>query len=443
MSPKTLIALLGLGLYAPCAMASPVSLSELMERAIARSPSVRSAKAAYDLESAQVQEARSAFLPQLSLSANALQLDGSPVAVFGIPSSGPQSGFGGVAGMTFAKPGEPMVLASVTVTQPIFAGFRNLNSYQAALSQAEATSLDLERARRKAALEALDALGTWQQKQAAVQGLDALVKKAKTRLDWVEARAQAGASGTLDRLQTQVQMARLERQLADARRDAALAQSILIERLGGDGAGIESASLEWTLPPMTQDEAIATAMRERLDLQAQTLLESASESQARASHAGYLPTVSAFGTTSQLGDNSAFRGAILGVQASWIPFDGLRTQAGIDKANALSAKRTADRDALTRTVVQEVKQAHADWLSAQSLCELRRQELALSEEARRLAQSIRAEGAITLTALTDAEMDRLQARSELESARLALRRSEVKLAMALGFSPERLIRQEN
>ncbi len=443
MSPKYLLALLGLGLYAPSAMASPVSLAEVMQRAIASSPAVRSAKAAHDLDAAQVQEARSAFLPQLSISGNALQLDGSPVAVFGIPSSGPQSGFGGVAGMTFAKPGEPMVLASVTVTQPIFAGFRNLNGYHAALRQAEATSLELERARRKAAMEALDALSAWQQKQAASQGLEALVKKARTRLDWVEARTTAGASGTLDRLQSQVQLARFERQLAEARRDALLAQELVIERLGGELAGLDAAPLEWSLPRMTQDEAIAMAMRERLDLKAQALLEEASESQARAAHAGYLPTVSAFGTTSQLGDNSAARGAILGVQASWIPFDGLRTQAGISKANALSAKRSADRDALTRAVANEVKQAYADWLSALSLHDLRQQELALSEEARRLAKSIRSEGALTLTAFTDAEMDRLQAGSELESARLALRRSELKLAMALGFSPERLIRQEN
>src|SRR5690606_195020 len=109
-------------------------------------------------------------------------------------------------------------------------------------------------------------------------------------------------------------------------------------------------------------------------------------------HAGYLPTVNVFGTTSQLGDNSTNRGAILGLQATWIPFDGLRTQAGIAKANAMSEKRRADREAVTRSVVSEVKQAYADWQAANSLQRLRQQELALSEEARRQAETIRAEG---------------------------------------------------
>lgn len=442
MIRHSLLALLGLGVFAPAVMASPLTLSDVMQRAIANSPAVRSAQADYDLDAAQVQEARSAFLPQLSISANALQLEGSPVAVFGMPSSGPQSGFGGVAGMTFAKPGEPMVLASATLTQPLFAGFRNFNGFQAAVLQAEAASLNVEIARRKAAMEVLDALGTWQQHRATVQALSAMVSKAQTRLDGVEARAIAGASGRLDLLQSKVQLARMQSQLADARREADRAQDRLLERVGGDVSGLSTMALSWSFPRMTQDEAISLAMQERLDLKAQALLEAVSERQAGASHAGYLPTVSAFGTTSQLGENSANRGAIVGLQASWIPFDGLKTQAGIAKANALSAKRKADRDAMTRSVVQEVKQAYADWQAATSLHALRQQELVLSEEARRQAETIRAEGAFTLSEFTDAEMDRLQARYDLEASRLALRRSELKLAMALGFSPERVIRQE-
>jgi outer membrane protein TolC len=442
MNPKSLLALLGLGLYAPSAMAGPLSLTDVMQRAIANSPAVRSAQAAYDVDASQVQDARGAFLPQLSLSVNALSLDGSPVAVFGIPSSGPQSGFGGVAGMTFAKPGEAMLLGSATLTQPIFAGFRNVNGYLASARQAEATSLELERARRKAALEALDTLGAWQQRQASLQAVEALVKKAETRVNWVEARATAGSAGSLDRLQAKVQLTRLQSQLADARRAASLAHDRLTEILGASPPALDTMPLDWAFPRMTQAEALATASRERLDLKAAALLEAASDSQARATHAAYLPTVSAFGTTSQLGDNSTNRGAIFGVQAMWIPFDGLKTQAGIDRANAMSAKRRADRDALSRAIVQEVKQAHADWEAASAQQELRRQELVLAEEARRLARNIRAEGALTLTGLTDAEMDSLQARHDLEAARLALRRSEIALAMALGLSPDQLIRQE-
>mgnify|MGYP001401634858 CR=1 FL=1 len=442
MNLRFLPALIGLGLYAPSAMAQTVSLSDVVQRAIATSPSVASAKAAYDLDAAQVQEARSAFLPQLSISGNALQLEGSSVAVFGIPSNGPQSGFGGVAGMNFAKAGEPMFLASATVTQPLFAGFRNVNNFQAASRQAEAASLDLERARRKAAFDALDALGVWQQKQASVQALEAGLSKATTRLDWVSARAKAGASGTLDLLQSQVQVARFHAQLAEARRDAALAEGVLRERLGGELSGVEGLKVDWSFPRLSEEEAVTIALTERLDLKAQTLLEEASNAQAKAAHAGYLPTVNAFGTTSQLGDNSNFRGAILGLQASWIPFDGLRTQAGIDKANAMAAKRQADRTALDRSVAQEVKEAYAAWQAAVSQQDLRKRELAVAEEAKRLAERTRSEGAITLTAFTDAEMDRLQASQDLESARLALRRSELKLVQALGWSPERLIRQE-
>lgn len=442
MTIRFLPALLGLGLFAPSAMAHPLSLSDVMQRAIATSPSVRSAQAAYNSDAAQVQEARAAFMPQLSISANALQLEGSPVAVFGIPSSGPQSGFGGASGMSFIKSGEPMVLASATLTQPLFAGFRNLNGYQAAARQAEASAFELERARRMAALDALDALSAWQQKRASVQALEALVKKAETRFDWVSARAKAGASGTLDRLQSQVQLARIQAQLADARREAALAEDLLVERVGGELSGIAALTLEWDMPGMTRDEAIALALAERLDLKAQTLLEEAAAAQARAAHAGYLPSVSAFGTTSQLGEKSDVRGAILGLQATWIPFDGLRTQAGIDQANALNAKRQADRDVLRRAVVQDVKQAYADWEGAISRRKLREQELTVAEEARRVADRIRSEGALTLTAYTDAEMDGLQARYERDAARLALRRSELKLAQALGWSPERLIRQE-
>lgn len=442
MTRKPLLALLGLGVFAPSAMAGPLTLADITERAIANSPAVRSAQALADADAAQIREARAAFLPQLSLSATAIQLEGSPVAVFGIPSSGPQTGFGGAAGMMFAKPGEPLVLGSATLTQPIFAGFRNLNTYRAAVLQAEATSLDLERARRKAAFEALEALGAWQQKRASVLALEAMVKKAETRLQWVEAKLKVGTSGKLDELQAKVQLARMQNQLADARRDAERAYDRLVERLGGDVQGLETTPLKWDFPTMTQDEAIALALKERLDLKAQELLESAAERQAGAMHAGYLPMVNLFGTTSQYGDASANRGTILGLQASWIPFDGLKTQAGISKANAMAAKREADRESVRRSVVSEVKQAYADWQAATNQQKLRQQELALSEESRRQAETIRAEGALTLTEFTDAEMDLLQARYDFEASQLALRQSELKLAMALGLSPERLIRQE-
>lgn len=442
MNLRILPALLGLGLVAPSAMAAPIGLSDVMQRAIASSPAVLAAKAAHDLDAAQLAEARSAFLPQLSVTGNALQLEGSPVAVFGIPSSGPQSGFGGAAGMTFAKAGEPMLLASVTVTQPLFAGFRNVNGYKAASLQAEATALDLERARRKAALEALDALATWQQKRTSVQALEATLAKAATRLEWVSARTKAGSATTLDRLQGQVQVTRIRGQLAEAKREATLAEGVLTDRLGDDLSGVDALSLDWAFRPMTEQEAIAQALSERLDLRAQTLLEDASAAQAKAAHAGYLPTVNAFGTTSKLGDAANGTGAILGVQASWIPFDGLRTQAGIAKANALNAKRQADRTALRQAIVQDVKQAHAAWAAAAAQRDLREQELAVAEEAKRLADRVRSEGALTLTAYTDADMDRQQARHDLDSARLALRRSELKLLQALGWSPERLIRQE-
>jgi outer membrane protein len=442
MKSRSLLALAGLGLFAPGAMASPLSLTALTQRAIANSPAVRSAQASQAAEAAQVQDARAAFLPQLSVSANAIQLEGSQVAMFGVPGGGTGGSFGGVTGMAFAKPGEPMILGSATLTQPLFAGFRNVHVLQASQRTADAATLERERAERKAAFEALDALGAWQQQRASLHAAEALVKKAETRLAWVDARASAGSAGKLDLMQTRLQLKRLESQLTDARRALALAHESLSETLGGDASGLEDLAIEWALPSLTQDEAIAIARHERLDLRAQALQAEASAFQARAAHAGYLPTVSLFGTASQLGDNSANRGTVVGLQAMWVPFDGLKTPAGLDRSAALEAKRRADVMALERMVVQEVRQAYADWESAVTRRSLRAQELALAEEASRLARSTRAEGALTLADFTDAEMERLQARFEDDASRLALRRSELKLVMALGWSPERLIRQE-
>lgn len=442
MRSRIVLSLLGLGLYAPFALASPIGLSEVMQRAIANSPSVRSARASYDAEAAQAHNARAAFLPQLSVSANALKLEGSPVAMFGVPGGSGAGGFGGSAGMAFAKPGEAMWLGSATVTQPLFAGFRNLNGFLAAQKQAEAASLDLESARRQAAFEALDALADVQQKQASLQVAEALVEKARARLDWVEARAIAGSAGSLDRLQGQVQLTRLQQQLEDARRALWLAKDAWYERIGAELSSTESLALSWEMPRLTRDEALTRARTERLDLRAQALRLEASEMQTRGAHAGYLPSVSAFGTTSQLGENSANRGTIVGVQAMWLPFDGLATQAGIRRNEALSAKHHAEGEALARAVTNEVKLAHAAWEAAASQRDLRRQELALADEAHRLAKNVRAEGALTLTEFTDAEMERAQAKFELEAATLELRRSELKLVMALGLSPATLIRQE-
>lgn len=442
MRSRIFLTLLGLGLYAPSAMASSAGLSEVMQRAIANSPAVRSAQASYDAEAAQTQNARAAFLPQLSVSGNALKLEGSPVAMFGVPGGSGAGGFGGSAGMAFAKPGEAMWLGSATVTQPLFAGFRNLNGLLAAQKQAEAASLDLESARRQAAFDALDALADVQQKHASLKVAEALVKKARSRLDWVEARAIAGSAGSLDRLQSQLQLTRLQQQVEDARRALTIAQEALSDRLGGELGGREALTLAWELPRMTQDEALARARTERLDLRAQALRLEASEMQARGAHAGYLPSVSAFGTTSQLGENSANRGTIVGVQAMWLPFDGLATQAGIRRNEALSAKHRAEGEALFRAVTNEVKLAHAAWEAAASRRDLRRQELALADEAHRLAKNVRAEGALTLSEFTDAEMERAQAKFELEAASLEWRRSELRLVMALGLSPVTLIRQE-
>lgn len=450
MKSRSLLALVALGLLAPGAAAASAeatarfTLETLMTRAIANSPAVRSALASEAAEAAAVRDARSAFLPQLAISANAIQLEGSPVAMFGVPGGNPGgASFGGVSGMAFAKPGEPMVLGSATLTQSLFAGFRNYHALQASQAAATAAKLDRERAERQAAFDALDALSAWQQQHATLKANEALLRKASTRLRWVEARAGAGSVGKLDVMQSRLQLTRMENQLADARRRLQLAEDTLAERLGTLPDGLDKLPVDWVVSPIAPDQALAAAKHARLDLQAQALLADAARFQARGAHAGYLPAVSAFGTTSQLGENSANRGAVIGLQATWIPFDGLKTQAGLDRSQALEAKRVADLAALERAILQEVKQAHADWEAALSQRSLRAQELAIAEEASRLARNTRAEGALTLADYNDAEMELLQARFEDEVSRLALRRSELKLAMALGWSPANLIRQEN
>lgn len=369
------------------------------------------------------------------------------------------------AGISFGGGGNPFGVdnefrGSVSVTQPLFDGAA-FASIRGAQQFKEVSARALDRQRQVVDDQVRTAFHRALLADAQVQVVADRADRTRTTLREVTQRVRRGTAPKYQRLSTEVELANVETELVQARREAGDALDALKRTLGlapgqpvrlqgaldpGDGARLMQVAAR---------EALSVALAERTDLERARQAVALREVDLRVARAGYLPRLSAVADLSYIGRVPDDRARVLtdpadpfffaeqdraffssdfwnpnvtvGLQLTWNVFNGFQTTARVEQRTVAVAQAQVDYDRLRTQVEVEVRQAVRALDAARQRLASQQQNVTRAETNYTFTEARVAEGVSTQLELREAsdQLDQsrlgyLQAAFDYVTARSAL-----------------------
>ncbi len=415
-------------------LASELTLRQAIDTALAHNPEVRAAAHELEAARAQVTQARSGLLPQLSVSESFTRTD-SPLWAFGTKLN---------QGAITADDFDPREL-----NDP-----RRIDNFRTALGlswnlfDGGQTWIGLDQARQN---QAVGDLGVTRSRQgviartalAYIGGLlaerhliviDKSLETARAHAKVAQDRLASGLAVQSDALRAQVRVADLEQQRLQAQSQVLVARAMLHASMG-DTARSQEASVLVT--PLEQCQAlegeladwIARAQQHRPELKQVALQEEIAQKQIGRARAGRWPTLALQGNYeinsrdfSDAEDNYTL-GAVLELPL----YSGQRVSGRAAEAKAMAARARALRESLELGVRVEVEKAFHQARSTWASIGVARAAVDQAQEALRITANRYENGLLALvslldaqTALQQAQTRHFQALHDYQAARIAL-----------------------
>jgi outer membrane protein TolC len=429
-----LLRLLLASLLLPVLRGEPWPLDRAVATALEHSPDARTARARADGAQALVDQAQSAWLPQLSLSGRYTDTN-SPMLAFGSILNQRAFNFG----LDFNHPGQVDDLnASGTVAYNLYSGGRATAGRTAAQAGAEAARLDLRGAQQQLIAQVVKATLDLRKAREAVIAVEGGVRAYEAAVAVARARFDAGQLLKADLLSLEVQLAQTRETLSSARHGAALAARAFSFVVGLESAG-DSIELPDDDPALARLVTPATGdFSQRPELLAVQARVRAAEAMVEAARGGRRPTVNAFATyqydqgwtTDHHGDSW-----LAGVSFDLNVFDGGQTTGKIRQSTAelTTVKEMLRKVSLGISLgVEQARLAHAD---AQERLAVSARAVEQAEESAALTRARFEKEALLTADLIGAEGRLLDARLRHMIAAADERLAVVDLRRALGLDP--------
>ena len=244
------------------------------------------------------------------------------------------------------------------------------------------------------------------------------------QLQDVKNRYEAGTVSNFEVLRAEVALANAQPALITARNDYRLAIEELRQALGyiasseSDVAKIPEflGTLEFAPASFELRSALSTAREQRPDLLRLAKLTAAAEEGVTARRAGYLPSVSAFGSydwrkSPASSTKSSLDGWTVGLQSQWDIFDGRATAGRVAQARSFLEQSKLALAEAQLIVDVDVRRAISSFQQSTELAESSKKVIEQAEEAVRLAHA-------RFSAGTATQLDVLTSQVELTTARL-------------------------
>ncbi len=438
-STATVLTLLLIALGAgPVAAQERLTLDAAVHRALAHNPAVRAADAGVGEAAARTTQARSGYLPRLSLVETA-QRGNQPVFAFSSLLAARQFTASDFRLDALNNP-DPVTSfhTGLVVDQPIFDGFRTSAalrvadlSRQVAESQGTQTREDLVLAVTRAYGQVVQAAAGRRAAEAAVQASEEDVARAERRRD-------AGLATEADVLALRVQLAEMrERQIREAS-DETVARAQLNQAMG------ESLDQEYVLeevaPTSASTASVADLEREALsarpELKAVQLQESLARESQRLARSSFYPTLSFQGYFDLNSNVVAFANRasawMVGAQLQWNLFSGLADVGRLREAGYAAARAGADRERIETAVRVDVRTALARVQAAAARQQVGQAAVAQARESQRIIRDRYDAGMASVNDVLRAANALLDAESQQIAAGVDLLVSNAMLERALG-----------
>jgi outer membrane protein TolC len=266
----------------------------------------------------------------------------------------------------------------------------------------------------------------------------------RAQLDTAEAllalardRKTAGLATGLDALRAEVQMQAQRQRLLVAEEEAAKDKLALARALGlplGQRFRLTDPMPLATLPPLSPEEAVARAWRERPDLKAAQARVEAAEAQRRSALGEGLPSLAVNADYGTIGNDpgTARPTFTLGAALRVPIFEGGRVQGKVRAAEARVQEDRARLEDLRARIYYEVQTAFLDLRSAQDRVQVAQTALGLGREQLRQAQDRFAAGVASNIDVVQAQEALATATENSIASLYAHNVAKVSLARALG-----------
>lgn len=434
MLPARRLLLVSFLLSASVLSAEEWSLDRAVATALQHNPDAGAARARVDGAQAMIQQAQSAWRPQLSLSGRYTDTN-SPMMAFGSILNQRAFNFG----LDFNHPGQIDNLnATGTVAYNLYAGGRATANRTAARAGAEAADLDLRAAQHRLAVEVIRAALNLRQARDAVTTVESGVRSYEAAVSAARARFEAGGLLKADLLSLEVQLAQTRESLSSARHGAALAARAFQYLLGLETTG-QTVELVDHDPALDRLKVPATGdysqRPELLGMQARVRAATAMVEAARGAHR---PTVNAFASyqydqgwkTDSHGDSW-----LAGVAVDLNVFDGGQANGKVrqSRAELAEVQEMARKSALGISLeVEQARLAHEDAVERLAVS---RRAVEQAEESAALSRARFEKEALLTADLIGAETRLLEARLRRTAAAADEHVAVVELRRALGLTP--------
>jgi outer membrane protein TolC len=397
-----------------------------LDYALAHNPDARIAQQRIAAAQAGLEQADSAYWPQLQIGSSYTRTD-NPMRVFGNLLA--QRSYNYASPPNFNDlPDSDDANVHGMVTVPLYAGGRIAAGREAAKADTAAARQDSAAIRNELGFEVSRAFYTGLKTREFIRAAEASVQSYETNLVIAQSRLAGGTLLKSDVLDLEVRQAQARENLVRARNAHLLAVRALRNLLG-----IESG--DFTMADRAPDVA-APEMEDvshRPELAAARERERAARAQLRGARSGYLPRLNAFGSLDYDygwvtgGDGKSYTA---GVMAQWDLWDGFSTRAQTRKAQAgLATAREQDRK-LRLAIDFEYKQARANLDAAVERLAVTAKAVELATESVSLTRNRFEQGKALSTQLIDAEtalvaarVSRAEAEADQRIAVAALRKA--------------------
>ncbi len=398
--------------------------------AVEHNPDARAALERIKAADADIKAARAAFYPQLNLSAEYSRTN-NPMYSFGnILNQGMFSDT-----IDFNDPGTTDTLQTkASIQYRLYNGGHDRAALEAADARNRAVTQEWTAVRSRLEFEVVRAFCTIVQAVESVRSRQSALEAISASLAVAQARFEEGSLLKEEVLNLEVQRARAEEQLIQARHGLRLAQRGFLHLLGLTG---ETVTLDPSATP-AQEIPGERDPHNRPELTAMAAMVKAREAQARQARAGYYPTADAFGSYqvdkgTELDDGSG-NSWTTGVRLNYTLFNGGQTSAATERADAQLREAREQQHKLELALNLEVEQAALALQQETERLAVTGKMVESAEESARLSRLRFKEGVVLSSELIDTENRLTDARLSHTLATAAHAIAIADLRRAVGLS---------
>ena len=418
----------------------PLSLGEAMSRARDGAREVAAARARQEAAAARARQASAYRLPSLSLSETYIRTD-SPAESFALELNRNEFSFPNFVGSDPNDPGwSGTAITRAEAMVPLFTGGELSGRIDQARSAAEAAGSQALWAADNAALAAGEAWVMLAQAEEFVSLLTKARDTVKAHVELAKSYVEQGMLVRSELLRAEVELARVEDLLEDAKGKARVANANLAFRIGvAQDSTWELAPLPGPKPLDGDAASWVASAASRKDLAAARSLLRAGELEEKVKKAAWWPKV---GVSARwdLHDKNLFGAS--GSAGTVMAFAAINVfQGGADKAAAAAARLDAQagREDVARFadgVALEVRQAYEEAATARARHATAVKALESARESERITDERFRSGVVKTIDLLDAATARREAETRELVARADAHATALRLAVKAGKAPE-------